>query len=224
MLAFLVAALVPTYTICLDPGHPSENGSGAEAKGLTEMELVWDVSKRAEKLLNESSNPRFKVVMTKDSLNHKVTNRKRADIANECHADLCLRIHADSGGRSGIATYYPDRQARVQGHLGPSKDVIAKSSALAPVFHSAMVGSLGDVLPNLGCLSEQKTFIGGKQGALTGSVFSEVPVFLVELCAVDNKHDAAFAKTSNGRDAFAYALVAGVRACLNQEGSQGLRK
>ena len=174
-------------------------------------------------MLADSTDIRFRIVMTKHSLGEKVTNKRRAEIANAAGADLSLRIHADSGGRSGIATYFPDRQAKIQGHLGPSKEVIQKSEKLAPIFHRAMVESLNGALPDLGFMSEQKTFIGGKQGALTGSVFSEVPVFLVELCAVDNKHDAAFAKTEAGRQAFARALVAGIKACV-KEGDLAARR
>ncbi|MFX8945915.1 N-acetylmuramoyl-L-alanine amidase, partial [Acinetobacter baumannii] len=79
----------------------------------------------AELLRGLSSN--VKVVMTKSSLREKVTNRRRAEIANDAHADLCLRVHADSGGRSGFATYDPDRAATVQGTTGPSQDVLDRS-------------------------------------------------------------------------------------------------
>ena len=205
-----------SYIVCLDPGHPSEVGSGAATKKLTEMELVWDVALKTQAMLKASTNPKFTVVMTKHSLKEFVTNRKRAEIGNEANADLILRIHADSGGRSGIATYYPDHQVSLQGHFGPPKLVLDRSAEMAPLFHQAMVSSLAKALPDLGCFSERKTSVGGKQGALTGSVFSEVPVFLVELCAVDNKHDAAFASTDEGKSKFANALVAGVKACLGE--------
>lgn len=215
MVTFLLAAaLSATYTVCIDPGHVSENGSGAKGFGVNELDLVWEVSVRAAELLRESGSPTYTVVMTKGRVGESVTNRKRAVIANEAKADLMLRVHADSGGRSGYATYYPDRASKVAGKYGPNQEVIQRSRELAPVFHRAVVASLADELPDLGCMSEQKTFVGSRQGALTGSVFSEVPVFLVELCAVDNRHDAAFARSARGKEAFARALFRGVRDCL----------
>jgi N-acetylmuramoyl-L-alanine amidase len=212
MVGLFVTALVAPFVVCLDPGHPSENGAGAVGTKVREVELVWDLAKRTEKLLTAYQGRPIKVVLTKNAEHEMVTNRKRAEVANLAHADLFLRIHADSGGHSGIATYFPDGQATVQGVFGPSKAVIEASQALATPFHAGMVRVLGDALPDLGCRSEKKTFIGGKQGALTGTVFATVPVLLVEVCAVDNEHDAAFVSDEKGRDRLAKALAAGVEA------------
>lgn len=214
---FLTQAVAPKpFVICIDPGHPSENGSGAVGKGINELELAWQVSLETAEILQQW-DPTVKIVFTKRTLKEKVTNKRRAEIANESHADLCLRVHADSGGRSGFATYYPDKQAKVQGVFGPPTEVISTSQDLARVFHVHAMEVLKSDLPDLGCLSEQKTMIGGKQGALTGTVFSKVPVFLVELCAVDNAHDAKFAKTQAGVRQFAYALANGVYFALGMK-------
>jgi N-acetylmuramoyl-L-alanine amidase len=200
--------------VCIDPGHPSENGFGARGHGIDELDLVWKVSQRTAEILREWK-PGIKIVLTKGALREKVTNRRRAEIANESGADLCLRVHADSGGRSGFATYFPDKQAEVAGVFGPSLEVVESSRTLAQPFHAAVMDVLKGHLPDLGAMPEQKTMIGGKQGALTGTVFSKVPVLLVELCAVDNDHDAQLARSDEGAETFAKALSNGVWVSLH---------
>jgi N-acetylmuramoyl-L-alanine amidase len=51
------------------------------------------------------------------------------------------------------------------------------------------------------------TAIGAKQGALTGSIYSQIPVLLVELCVLTNPKDEAFILSSKGRRSLAGALA-----------------
>lgn len=197
--------------ICIDPGHPSENGVGAKGKTISEVQLVWNVALRTKAELQKAG---YRVVLTKQSLMEKVTNRRRAEIANASKASLLLRLHADAGSHSGFATFYPDRVGKVGSKSGPSATVISASKRMGPIFHRAAAAKLLPELKDLGAKPDTKTMIGGRQGALTGSIYSEVPVILVELCVLTNSKDDAFAGTVNGQKRFTAALVAGVRAAV----------
>lgn len=197
--------------ICIDPGHPSDASSGTHGRKITEIRADWLVALRLKSLLTARGAT---VVLTKQSQEQFVTNRERAEIANRCGADLMVRLHCDSASGSGISTYYPDRQGVKDGFRGPSAEVIAESAAIAPRFHHALVHALRGVLPDRGFHSDILTAIGSKQGALTGSIFSHVPVVLVEMCVLTNKHDEDFMVSPQGQERIAGALYEGIRVAL----------
>ena len=196
--------------ICIDPGHPSEVGEGTRGKKLTEMRAAWLVAKRLEALLKAAGHD---VILTKKSEKEFVKNRKRAETANAFHADLHVRLHCDSEGGTGFWTYFPDRQGTDStGKRGPSADVIAACKERAPKFHAALAAGLKGALRDNGCLPDIRTAVGSKQGALTGSIWSQVPVVLVEMCVLSNAKDEAFLVSEKGQDQMAKALAAGVAA------------
>lgn len=198
--------------VCIDPGHPSEVGEGTRGKKLTEIRAAWQVGKRLEKLLIAAGH---EVKLTKNSEREFVKNRKRAETANAFKADLLVRLHCDSEGGTGFWTYFPDRQGTDStGKRGPTPDVIAACKALAPVFHRALADGLKGALRDNGCLPDIRTAVGSKQGALTGSIWSQVPVVLVEMCVLSNPKDEAFLLSEKGQDQMAKALAAGVTAAL----------
>ena len=195
--------------ICLDPGHPSEVGLGAQNGKLVEVTIAWQVALRLRDLLTADG---AQVAMTKSREREFVSNRRRAEIANHFRADLLLRLHCDSApGVSGIATYYPDREGvAADCHRGPAAAILAASRRLGVPFHAALVRSLDGALANRGLLTDRQTAVGGKQGALTGSIYAELPVLLVEMCVLDSPHDAAFVRDSKGVE----QLAAGLRAAV----------
>jgi N-acetylmuramoyl-L-alanine amidase len=166
------------------------------------------VAVRLKELLRSAG---IEVLLTKQSENEFVANRRRALIANRANADLFLRLHCDSGEGTGFAVYYPDRQGRAHGRVGPSPAVINASRTAASRFHDALALALAGKLKDNGLLGDSKTFVGRQQGALTGSVFSEVPALTIEMCVLDNRADAAFISAREGREQMARALLA---ACV----------
>jgi N-acetylmuramoyl-L-alanine amidase len=202
--------------LCIDPGHPSENGVGASRGALTEVGVAWRVASRLRELLHAAG---AEVAMTKTREREFVTNRRRAEIANRFRADLMLRLHCDDArGAAGIATYYPKHEGTAPGgRRGPSAAVRAESGHRAIPFHAALTRSLRGDLADRGLLTDRQTAIGARQGALTGSVYSEVPVILVELCVLSASHDAAFAGTTTGETRLAAGLFAGIVAALPPE-------
>lgn len=201
------------FRVCIDPGHPSENSDGRELlNGLREVEVVWAVAQQLQKLLEENG---YAVVLTKTSLGELVTNKRRAEIANEAAADLMLRLHADSEGPSGFTIYHPRKRGKTKGFEGPSPAVIEASGRVAKAFHRAVAAELGGQLKDNGVKGDEQTFIGGKQGALTGSIYSEVPALLVEICNLAKPQDAKWITEPANQRALARALLAGVTAVAN---------
>lgn len=199
------------FIVCVDPGHSSETSEGTQSRDgkLTERHVNWVVARRLAVLLRAEGAT---VVLTKSSEGQVVTNRRRAEIANDAHAKLFLRLHCDSGEQSGLATYFPDRQGRRFGVVGPSQAVIAASRQAARVFQPAVIAALGGAERDAGIKGDSQTGVGSKQGALTGSIFSRVPALTVEMCVLTNAHDYRFIRTAEGREKMARALLAGAEA------------
>ena len=211
-LALMGTALPPSATravVCIDPGHPSEVNSGLTVQnGTTETHIDWAVAQKLRKLLVERG---FKVVLTKSAEKQVVKNKERALIANRAGAAIMVRLHCDSSPDQGYAVYYPDRQGTVQGKTGPSHEIMERSRQAAQVLDRAMGGALEGVLKNGGVRGDSQTFVGGKQGALTGSIFSEVPVLTIEMVVLSHKTDAVFIRTEVGQNRMAQAIADGIQ-------------
>jgi N-acetylmuramoyl-L-alanine amidase len=196
--------------VTIDPGHPSETSQGANGSaGATEIQVNWAVAQRLRAFLEEAG---YRVVLTKLVEEELVTNRHRAEIGTLHGADVMVRLHCDAGDHRGTATFYPDRQGERWGVTGPGPDVIAGSEAFANVFHPAMIQALGPDWPDLGIKGDSKTFVGSQQGALTGSIFSTIPVVTVEMAVITQPDDEAFIASPEGQDRMARAIFAGLDA------------
>ncbi len=202
------APAAPTgFIVCLDPGHPSEVNDGMhKVNGLSETEVNWDVSLRIKKILEHNG---VKVVMTKSKMEEKVTNKQRAAIANGAKAHLMLRIHADAGGGTGFTIFYPRKQGTKDGVKGPSQAVMQTSAVAAKHMHAAMADRLKGQLKDNGLRGDEQSYVGQQQGAFTGSIFSQVPVMLIEMCFLDNKKDADWIRIEANKNLMAHAIASG---------------
>lgn len=194
--------------VCIDPGHPSEVNSGNSVQhGTTETHIDWVVALKLRKSLRKLG---VSVVMTKSSENQLVKNKDRGMAGNRAGADLTIRLHCDASPDSGYALYYPDRQGTAQGKTGPPQSVIVGSNHAAMLLEKGMNTVLAGQLRDGGVRGDSKTLIGSRQGALTGSIFSQVPVVTIEMVVLTNARDADFIKTETGQQKMADAIAAGV--------------
>jgi N-acetylmuramoyl-L-alanine amidase len=214
LLFALAASLGMGQTVCIDPGHPSEVGVGTRGKKLTEVGVAWDVAKALQIRLRREG---LDVLLTKTSQNQVVRNKRRAEIANEANAALMIRLHCDASNGSGFAVYYPAKTGTVDKVTGPDPEVLEWSHTAAAKFHNAMVAALKGKLHDEGLKTDAQTAVGGKQGALTGSIYSKVPVVLVEMVVLTNPKDEAFMASKTGREAMVEALAKGVLAVVRKE-------
>jgi N-acetylmuramoyl-L-alanine amidase len=202
------------FIVCIDPGHPSETSAGASAHGLSENTLNWNVAVRLANKLNKAG---IAWVSTKQSIKQRVTNKQRAQIANGANryrqpAAAFIRLHCDEGSGSGYTWYFPDRTGRKGGVTGPSKSVQQSSRSLAWTMNAAMKPVLKNSLKNNPIKTDASTYVGSKQGGvLTGSIYSQVPTALIEMCFINQKNDARFIASVKGQDKMAAALLAGIK-------------
>ena len=201
-------------TVCIDPGHPSEVGRGTSGKSLTELHANWEMALLVRDLLRSRG---IHTVLTKSSEEEYVSNRKRAEIANASHASLMLRLHCDDASGSGFTVFYPDRVGRSGSFEGPSEDVLADSEAMATAFHTQLDKDTRGLLRDEGLKSDTATKVGAKQGALTGSIFSKVPVLLVEMVVLNNPKDEALLIDPKRRKQLAVSLADAALTCLKKD-------
>lgn len=202
-----------TKTVCIDPGHPSEVSSGATVQnGTTEVHIAWVVALKVKEFLEANG---FEVVMTKSREDQLVTNKQRALIGNDSGAALIVRLHCDASEDEGLALYYPDRQATKDGVTGPTEDVIEKSNDLAETIHAEMRKALSGDLKDGGVRGDSKTFVGSRQGVLTASIYSQVPIVTIEMVVLSNKDDAEFIKSDAGQQKMARAIANGINTFVS---------
>ena len=196
--------------VCIDPGHPSEVASGRNVQnGTSEAHVDWVVATKLREALEVRG---YEVVLTKSAEEELVRNKDRALIANRARADLMIRLHCDASSERGYAIYYPDRQGKAKdGSVGPSEDVIEGSRRAAEAIHAGLAEGLAGALNDNGVRTDYQTKVGREQGgALTGSIFSEVPVVTIEMVVLSNPGDAEFIKTEEGQRRMAEAIADGV--------------
>ncbi|MES2460086.1 MAG: N-acetylmuramoyl-L-alanine amidase [Armatimonadota bacterium] len=198
--------------ICLDPGHPSEVGRGTKGRRITEIEAAWKVAIRAKKRLEDAG---VEVVLTKSRPGELVRNRSRAEIANKSKADLMIRLHCDSQGGSGFAVYAPNKPGRNAGTRGPAPNVITASVSAAKIFHKRYAEGLVGLLADRGLKPDTETAVGAQQGALTGSIFSKVPVLLIEMGVLTNPKDDKILASDRGQAQVAEAVADAALAVIN---------
>lgn len=206
----------PRPIVAIDPGHPSETSQGASGPGgATEIQVNWAVAQRLRTLLEEKG---YGVVLTKLVEEEVVTNRHRAEVGTFRGADIMVRLHCDAGSHRGTATFFPDRQGSRWGVTGPDPKVIEASRRLAESLHPAMITALGPDWPDLGIKGDSKTAVGARQGALTGSIFSEIPVVTIEMVVITDPEQEAFIDGESGQARMAEAIAQGIQAYFDREG------
>ena len=196
--------------VCIDPGHPSEVASGRqEQHGTNETRVAWEVALKLKAALEARG---YEVVLTKSREDELVRNRDRAEAANRARAALMVRLHCDASVEHGFAVYYPDRAGRARdGRVGPAPGVVEASGRAARAIHAGMAEGLRGFLHDNGVRTDYQTKVGREQGgALTGSIFSAVPVVTVEMVVLSDERDAEFIKAEEGQRRMAEAIADGV--------------
>ncbi|WP_203363358.1 N-acetylmuramoyl-L-alanine amidase [Bacillus sp. REN10] len=180
------------FLICIDPGHqlkanlePEPIGPGAQetkykvsggttgaVTGTPEHALTLKASILLKKELEKKG---FRVIMTRTTADVNISNKERAEIANQQEADLFVRVHADgseSAKTSGFSV------------LVPAKDTPYTTAIFADSEQAAklVLASVSQKIP----LYETGLFY---RSNLSGFNWSKVPVILTEIGFMTNPEE-----------------------------------
>jgi N-acetylmuramoyl-L-alanine amidase len=211
--------------IVIDAGHGGHD-PGAQGKGVTEAELVLDVTLRLETLLLKV--PGVEVVLTRRT-DDFIPLPERTAIANREGADLFLSIHANASpspqGR-GIETYFLNFANNLSAAAVAARENAASGQAMSalPDFVKAIAlnNKLDEsrdfatevqraMLERLRASNKTIKDLGVKQAPFVVLIGAAMPSVLAEISFVTNPQEAKLLKSTLYRQRIAEALFNAIR-------------
>ncbi|KRE50685.1 N-acetylmuramoyl-L-alanine amidase family protein [Paenibacillus sp. Soil724D2] len=201
----------------LDPGHQRQSNNAPESVGPDTRETKPKVSsgtvgvrtKKPEYVLNlevsllikdELVRRGIEVAMTRESHEVDISNKQRADMANEAGAALAVRIHADgdsSPKTKGFSVLYPS----------------ASSAAVKPIASESHEAA-GFILEHLKAATEKAGRGLSARSDLSGFNWSKVPVVLVELGFMTNPEEDELMSEAEYQNKLAHGIADGIEQFL----------
>jgi N-acetylmuramoyl-L-alanine amidase len=212
--------------IVIDPGHGGHDPGALGKDGLSEAELVLDVSLRLEKLLVKT--PGIEVILTRRT-DDFVPLQERTAIANREHADLFLSIHANASSNDlarGVETYYLNFTSNMTSAAVAARENAASGQPMsaAPDFAKsiALDNKLDEsrdfatdvqraMIEKLRPTNKTVKDLGVKQAPFMVLIGAAMPSVLAEISFVTNAPEAKLLKGSVYRQRIAEALYAAIR-------------
>ncbi len=188
----------PAAWVVLDPGHGGDDpGAINDSAGLIEQELVLDIARRTEALLEKAG---YSAALTRTDNSTGYANTPRGAIANLCHAFAYVSIHLNSFGEpepNYAKTFWGEAE---------------KDADFAATMQTALVNRLQP--------GTQLGDSGLEQLENGGLLTARMPAILVEPVFLSNPAEAARLADPGGerRDAIAEAISNGVEAWLWSRG------
>lgn len=176
--------------IVIDPGHGGFDPGAVADRGLTEKEVVMEISSYMSDLLQEEG---YDVILTRRG-DQFVSLRERVEIANNTNASLFVSVHSNAAHRNsvrGLETYH-----------APGRD--GESLQLAQELQNTMAESLP--LMDRGVKVDNFTVIRD----------TEMPSALLEIGFLSNPEDARLLADSEFRYDAAEAAVEGIERYFNR--------
>jgi N-acetylmuramoyl-L-alanine amidase len=211
--------------IVIDAGHGGHD-PGAKGKGVTEAELVLDVTLRLEKLLQKV--PGVEVVLTRRT-DEFIPLQERTAIANREGADLFLSIHANASPNAqarGIETYFLNFANNLSAAAVAARENAASSQAMGglPDFVKAIAlnNKLDEsrdfatqiqrsLLDRLKTTNKAIKDLGVKQAPFVVLIGAAMPSALAEISFVTNAQEAKLLKSTAYRQRIAESLFNAIR-------------
>ena len=206
--------------IVLDPGHGGHD-PGVSGNGISESELVLDVSLRLKKLLE--NQPGMEVVMTRDS-DVFIPLEQRTAMANREGADLFLSIHANASRNlkaRGVETYFLNFAANPEAEAVAARENSASGQTMHRLPDIVRAITLNNKIDESRDFADtvQKAMVrtlstrnhelldrGVKQAPFVVLIGAGMPSVLAEISFVSNKQEGVLLKTSPYRQQIAEAL------------------
>ena len=187
-----------TDTEPIGPGSSTKkakvsSGTQGSYTGVPEYKLNLVIAKKVKKELLARG---YEVTMIREKNNVNLSNKERAELANESGADLFIRIHADGSEDSsvhGISTLYPSKDNPYVSKL--SKDSYALSKAIV----DAMCESTG--AKNRGAIPRDD---------MSGINWCSLPVTIIEMGYMSNKKEDELMQTQKYQDKLVQGICDGI--------------
>jgi N-acetylmuramoyl-L-alanine amidase len=212
--------------VVLDPGHGGHDAGTHGPSGLTEKDLVLDVSQRLAALLQDRLGSEVLLTRNDDTF---VSLEGRTKIANEAKADLFLSIHANSSpvkSVTGVETYYLNfttsrtaldvaarENATAESSIFDLKDVLEKIALKDKIDESREFASrLQTSLFTLTKTSAATKNRGIKKAPFVVLIGAQMPSVLAEIGFLTNSSDEALMRKNEHRQKIAEALYKGIAA------------
>ena len=169
------------------------SGTASPTTGTPESEVNLEVGLKLRDALKAKG---ITVVMIRTAQNVDISNSRRAQIANEAHADLAIRLHCNgstSSSAHGLFTLYP---ASIKGW---TDDIAVASKQAARIIQAAAIHTTGAQDRGL-----------QERSDLTGFNWSNVPDVLVEMGFMTNAAESKLLETHAYQDRIVQGLVDGI--------------
>jgi N-acetylmuramoyl-L-alanine amidase len=224
------AAATPLRTIVLDAGHGGHDPGAQGPTGLTEKDLVLDVTRRVAALV-QTGFPGLRVLLSRKG-DYFVPLRERTSFANRERADLFVSIHANAhreAASEGVETFFLSSEATDNA----ARQMAAAENSVVQLEKPAARGSRADVVKAILWDLAQSEFQqessrlaevvqdsmteslripnrGVKQAGFYVLGGAAMPAVLIEIGFVTNPREERKLKDTKYRDDIARAIVAGI--------------
>lgn len=199
--------------IAIDAGHQSKGNYDEEPIGPGATETKPKVSSGtqgaytnvpeykltlviAKKVKAELLDRGYKVVMIRETNNVNISNKERAEIANDSGADLFIRIHADGSDNHavhGVSTLYPSKN-------NPYVPQLYKDSYnLSKLIVDSICDSTG--AKNRGAIARDD---------MSGINWCTLPVTIIEMGYMTNKTEDKLMQTEDYQDKIVQGICDGI--------------
>ena len=213
--------------VVLDAGHGGHDPGATGPSGLTEKEVVLDVTKRVARLVEEAGLG-IKVALTR-STDVFVPLRDRTNFANKHRADLFLSVHANAHPRAvseGVETYFlsseaTDNEARqiaaIENGVVQLESPRQKGDALKGILWDLAQSEfqqessvLAETVQDSMTRSLQLVNRGVKQAGFYVLGGAAMPAILVEIGFLTNPREEKKLSSAEYRESVARAILAGL--------------
>lgn len=171
------------------------SGTTGHFTGIPEYELNLILAKKVETLLKERG---YRVIMVRDTHDVDMSNRERAEIANEAGADAFVRIHANAHDNEAVN----GAETLCQTKNNPyNADLYSESRRLSAAILDALCAECG---------CKKRSVV--ETDTMSGINWCRVPVTIVEVGFMSNEKEDRLMATEEYRDRMAKGIADGIDA------------